>query len=200
MDPRALQLPETRRRFPRADLRVKARLSISGDPRRRFEATLPTTDISVGGIFFESTFFLKIGMKLEVSLELPPSGRLVRAQGTVVRVVTLQPNGRGRSGFAVKFSGYLDGSEVVLANFFLAPVLREFIHQYAKKHRFQTNPEYVAHMADLLSAWELSKAEGLSVSGWSDHGLVRGGRPAPAPALLPGRQAPGRPGVGRPSR
>lgn len=173
-------LPDARRRFPRADLRVKAKLSISGDRKRQFEATLPTANISVGGIFFESTFFLKLGMALEVALELPPQGRLVRARGTVVRIETMQPGGRGKSGFAIRFSEYLDGSEVALANYFLAPVLREFIQKYAKKHRFEPKPEYVAHMADLLAAWELSKADGAAGAAWADAG--KGGA-----RLRPGR-------------
>jgi hypothetical protein len=136
------------------ELRVSARLSVTGDPFRFFEATLATRNISVGGIFFESTFFMKVGMRLDVDLELPPSSRRVRVRGTVVRV----DSGERTSGFALKFDEYFDGSDVVLANFFLAPVLREFILAYAKKHRFDASPEYVAHTADVLAAWELEKA------------------------------------------
>jgi hypothetical protein len=159
-------LPDARRRFPRADLRVSAKLSLTGDPKRSFEATLPTTNISVGGIFFESTFFLKLGMRLDVVLTLPPHARMVEATGTVVRIESRQANGRGKSGFAVRFTSYKDASEVVLANFFLAPVLREFIQQYARKHRYEANPEYVAHVADLLAAWELKKAESEAPPVW----------------------------------
>jgi hypothetical protein len=183
-----VQPPETRRRFPRADLRVKARLSLSRDPKRQFEATLPTADISVGGIFFESSFLLKLGMQLDVSLELPPSARPVRARGSVVRVETMQADGKGKTGFAIKFSEYLDNSEVVLANYFLAPVLREFIQGYAKKNRFRASAEYLAHSADLLSAWELKKAEDGGMRGWDEP------RPASRPAS-PTAVGAGRPGV-----
>lgn len=196
-----MQLPETRRRFPRADLRVKARLSLSKDPRRQFEATLPTADISVGGIFFESSFLLKLGMQLEVFLELPPSARPVRARGTVVRVETLQPGGKGKSGFAIKFSEYLDNSEVVLANYFLAPVLREFIQGYARKNRFRPSAEYLANSADLLSAWELKKAEDGGLRGW---GEPQEASPRPKPVDRPGVRAfsppPSRPSAPRGAR
>src|SRR5262249_29260293 len=120
----------------------------------------PSTNISVGGMFLQSTFFLKIGTMLDVVLELPPQGRTVHARGQVVRIETLSADAStGQSGFALRFTEYLDGSEVVLATYFLAPVLREFIQSYAKTHRLQASAEYVNHTADVLAAWELRKAE-----------------------------------------
>ena len=77
-------------------------------------------------------------------------------KGAVVRVETA---GKGPSGFALRFNEYLDGSQVILATHFLSPVLREFLSQYAKEHRFDASPQYLAHTADVLAAWELKKAE-----------------------------------------
>ncbi|MBK7859331.1 MAG: PilZ domain-containing protein [Archangiaceae bacterium] len=148
------------RKYPRAELGVKARLSLSGDRTKTFEASLPTTNISVGGMFLESTFFLKIGTLLDVVLELPPHGRTVHARAQVVRVETLSADAsQGQSGFALRFIEYLDGSEVVLATYFLAPVLREFIQRYAQQHKLKASEEYLSHTADVLAAWELRKAE-----------------------------------------
>lgn len=147
---------DPRRRYPRASLGVRARLSLADDPSRVFEATLPTVNISVGGMFLESSFFLKMGTRLLVELKLPPKGREVHVKADVVRIET---NGSDQSGFALRFTEYLDGSEVVLATHFLSPVLREFITAYAKKHRFEAGAEYIAHTADVLAAWELKKAE-----------------------------------------
>jgi hypothetical protein len=121
-----------------------------------FEATLPTVNISVGGMFLESSFFLKMGTKLLVELKLPPKGRVVNVKAEVVRVETVSD---GPSGFALRLTEYLDGSEVVLATHFLSPVLKEFITAYAKQHRFDASAEYIAHTADVLAAWELKKAE-----------------------------------------
>ena len=135
---------------------MKARLSLADDPSRVFEAALPTVNISVGGLFLESSFFLKPGTRLLVHLALPPKGREVTVKGEVVRVDT---KGDGPAGFALRFTDYVDGSEVVLATHFLSPVLREFISEYAKQHRFDASPEYLAHTADVLAAWELKKAE-----------------------------------------
>ncbi|MDP2269248.1 MAG: PilZ domain-containing protein [Archangium sp.] len=147
---------DPRRSYPRAEIHVRAKLSLADDPSRYFEATLPTLNLSVGGMFLESSFFLKIGTKLNVTLQLPEKGREVKVKAEVVRV---ESNVLGSSGFALRFTEYLDGSQVTLATHFLSPVLREFLSQYAKEHRFQASAEYLAHTADVLAAWELKKAE-----------------------------------------
>jgi Tfp pilus assembly protein PilZ len=155
---KALAAPvgDARRQYPRAEIHVRSRLTLADDPSRYFEATLPTVNLSVGGMFLESSFFLKIGTKLLIELQLPAKGRQVKVKGEVVRVET---NSGGQSGFAVRFTEYLDGSQVTLATHFLSPVLKEFLSQYAKEHRFEASAEYLAHTADVLAAWELKKAE-----------------------------------------
>ena len=147
---------DARRQYPRAEIHVRAHLSLADDPSRYFEAALPTVNLSVGGMFLESSFFLKIGTKLLVTLQLPQKGREVKVKAEVVRV---ESNVLGASGFALRFTEYLDGSQVTLATHFLSPVLREFLAAYAKEHRFQASAEYLAHTADVLAAWELKKAE-----------------------------------------
>lgn len=147
---------DVRRQYPRADIAVRARLSLADDPSHVFEATLPTVNLSVGGMFLESSFFLKLGTRLHIHLSLPQGGRDVHVKGEVVRVETSE--GR-QPGFALRFSEYFDGSQVILATHFLSPVLKEFLVQYAKEHRFEASSQYLAHTADVLAAWELKKAE-----------------------------------------
>ncbi|MFZ5441258.1 MAG: PilZ domain-containing protein, partial [Myxococcota bacterium] len=147
---------DVRRQYPRAEIHVRAQLSLADDPSRSFEATLPTVNLSVGGMFLESSFFLKIGTRLLVTLQLPQRGREVKVKGEVVRI---ESNASGASGFALRFTEYLDGSQVTLATHFLSPVLREFLSQYAKEHRFEASADYLAHTSDVLAAWELKKAE-----------------------------------------
>ncbi len=155
--PQTEAAPEgTRRQYPRAEIGVRARLSLADDPSHVFEATLPTVNLSVGGLFLESSFFLKIGTKLLITLELPQNGRAVKVKGEVVRIET---QSEGPSGFALRFTEYIDGSQVVLATHFLSPVLREFLVQYAKESRFEASEKYLAHTADVLAAWELKKAQ-----------------------------------------
>jgi PilZ domain len=151
---KAVRGPQNKRNFPRAPVGVRAQLRLSGDDTRRFEASLPASNVSVGGLFFESTFFLKLGTQLEVDLTLPPEGRVVQVTGEVVRVETKE----SVSGFAIRFLEYLNGSEVVLATHFLSPVLRAFLTEYANKHHFSATPDFLAHTADTSAAWELEKA------------------------------------------
>jgi hypothetical protein len=126
-------------------------------------------------MFLESTFFLKIGTLLDVELALPePShGRVVKARAQVVRVESFTTDPAGKTGFALRFIEYLDGSEVVLATHFLAPILREFIQDYARSHRLRASEEYLNQTADVLAAWELRKAE-LGADVWE-------GKPPPPP-------------------
>jgi hypothetical protein len=135
---------------------VKARLFIGTGKDRQFDATLSTANISVGGMFVESSFFLKPGTKVDVELTLPPHQRQIRVKAKVLRVET---PAKGRSGFGLQFTEYLEESELVLASYFLEPVVREFIHDYATRHRIKPTPEYIAHAADLLAAWELRRDE-----------------------------------------
>ncbi len=144
------------RKFPRAELHVPVRLSLADDPKRSFDATLSTLNISVGGMFLESEFFLKMGTRLLVELTLPPKGRTVRVKGEVVRVVTSESGG---SGFALRFIEYFDGSHVALATHFLSPMLKDFIEGFAREHRVKASPEFLAQTVDVISAWELRKAE-----------------------------------------
>jgi hypothetical protein len=154
--PAAVPTGDPRRQYPRAEIQVRSRLSIADDPTRFFEASLPTVNLSVGGMFLESSFFLKIGTQLTIELQLPAKGRAVKVKGEVVRV---ESTAQGQSGFAVRFTEYFEGSQITLATHFLSPVLREFLSQYAKEHRFDASPEYLTHTADVLAAWELKKAE-----------------------------------------
>lgn len=162
-------LPSSRRRYPRAELRVKARLFVGGDKKRQFEAVLSTSNVSVGGLFVESTFTLKLGLPLEVELRLPPDDRLVRVRGRVVRV---EQGAKAPGGFAIKFEEYYEDSEVALAHHFLSPVLKEFLAGYVKARRLQPSAEYLAHAADMLAAWELTKSKLDDGASWRHPALM----------------------------
>jgi PilZ domain-containing protein len=159
----------TRRRFPRAGVSVKVHLTVGDGKNRSFEAMLPSRDLSVSGVFFESTFFLKIGQVVNVSFKLPPQNRVVKARGRVVRVETMEEGNKPRTGFAVKFEEYFDSSDVVLANYFLAPALREFIQGYAGRSRLRLAEETVNQVVDIMSAWELEKLNEPSDALWREQ-------------------------------
>ncbi len=100
--------PKSRRTQPRAPVRLKARVTVVGKKGSTLEATLSSADLSVGGVFLESTFFLKGDQRVEVELALP-QGKVVKARGEIIRAED--------HGFAVKFTGYTGKSEQLLGDF-----------------------------------------------------------------------------------
>jgi len=157
------------RNYARASVRIKARLSVGSGASKQFEATLNTRDISVGGMFFESTFFLKLGQVVEVALTLPPENREVRARGKIIRVETRDERGKDAGGFAVRFDEYVDHSDVAIANYFMAHVLQDFVDQYAAKRKVKFSPAQVKDLVDVLASWELSRTEG-GIPLWEPRG------------------------------
>lgn len=150
---------DNRRRFPRAGLKVKTLLSEGAGKTKSFEATLHSRDISVGGVFLESTFGLKLGQKLNVEFKVPPKDRMVQARGTVVRVESAQGQRRGAPGFAIRFDEYVGSSRVALANYFLGPELKEFVQKYARENHLKHSDADVEQWVDMLAAWEVVRAE-----------------------------------------
>ena len=143
------------------------KLSVGPQKERRFEAHLKSADISVSGVFFESTFLLKVGQRVDVELTLPPRRRVV-ASGPVVRAQALGGHGEIRSGFAVRFDDYRDDSEVALANYFLAPQLRAFLERYAKRQKVKPSSFFLEQAVEVLAAWELEKAEADQATVWRE--------------------------------
>jgi len=148
-----------RRRYPRKEAQVKVKLTSAGSRGLSFEAFLPSWDISIGGIFLESEFFVPMGTWLELEFKLPGVRGTHRARGKVVREVRLVRRGQGvRSGFAVQFNEYLDDAMLSLAKYFLAPEVKRFLKTYrfgGAKLRAQDQEQ----MTDLIVAWEISRFE-----------------------------------------
>jgi hypothetical protein len=152
---------EEARAHPRASLVTKAKLSFNGDGRS-FQASLSSQDVSLGGIFFESEFALKLGSELDVRFELPDGSGVVEARGRIVRVEHYdERSGRGRSGFAVRFTEFQNDGGVVLASLFLAPRLRQFASRYLKERsRHRRGMNELDRLVDALVVWELERTEG----------------------------------------
>jgi hypothetical protein len=146
-----------KRRHPRAALETKVRLS-AGPEGRAFQATLPSVDVSLGGIFFQSQYALKLGSELHVSFELP-AGRAVEADGVVVRIEQWdERQKRGRSGFALRFTSFEEDGAIALASLFLAPRLKKFAGGWLRKRDGRhPRPEELERLVDLLIAWELER-------------------------------------------
>jgi hypothetical protein len=149
-----------RRRYPRTPTRVKVRLEAPGKRGASFEAKLPSADVSIGGIFLESEFFMRLGTELLVQFELPDVAEPVRAKGVVVREQRTGDARRGvRTGFAIEFTEYIDDARHTLASFFLAPEIRAFVKVYRRRARASRVRGEEERMIDLVVAWEMEQLD-----------------------------------------
>ncbi len=74
---------------------------------------------------------------------------------------TTTPSNGGRSGFAVRFTEFLNDGGVVLASLFLAPRLRQFASRYLKERaRHRRGLNELDRLVDALVVWELERSEG----------------------------------------
>jgi len=142
------------------EAQVKVKLASKGSRGLSFQAFLPSWDVSIGGIFLESEFFLPMGTYLELEFELPGVAKAVCARGKVVREVRLVRRGKGvRSGFAVQFTEYPDDSMMSLAKYFLAPEVKRFVNAYRANSKSSRKANKEEQMTDLIVAWEIARFE-----------------------------------------
>jgi hypothetical protein len=144
--------------FPRAHERFPVRLRMK-DKKKEFDATVYTADISLSGVFFATTFFLKTGMVMDLEFNMPNDPRLVHVRGMIVREVRLDESKGGRrtqSGFAIKFLEYFADAKTVLASSFLTADLDDFLTDYLRRRSAKPKNE-IEGLRDVLIAWEVGK-------------------------------------------
>ncbi|MBI5510791.1 MAG: PilZ domain-containing protein [Deltaproteobacteria bacterium] len=151
--------PSDKRAFPRARERIPVQLSFK-DGNREFNATVQTEDISLSGIFFSSTFFLKTGKELLLEFRMPNDDRPVRVRGVIVREVHLNDRtparGKAVSGFAMRFTEYFADAKTILASSFLTAELDEFLDDYLVRRSRKPKNEHDS-LRDVIIAWEVGK-------------------------------------------
>ncbi|MEW5742098.1 MAG: PilZ domain-containing protein [Myxococcota bacterium] len=155
------------RQFPRAKMMVPFRLAIGEGEDVRFQATLSSANVSVSGAFLESTFFLPIGTEVRASFVLDPEEDPVLARAEIVRQETPNREGKGRSGFALRFVEFFQQSEVTLAKLFLGARLKLFAEGYLASKRARSLGSELERCVDALAAWELKKVTS-SESPWGE--------------------------------
>jgi hypothetical protein len=144
------------RSFPRAKLRVPFRVWIGEGADRRFSATLGSENLSVSGVFLESTFFLPVETELMVRFELEPKGAPVEARAEVLRQERTDDR-TGRTGMGLRFLEFFKQTEVTLARLFLGEQLRRFAEGYLQTARTRSIESELDRVVDALAAWELLK-------------------------------------------
>ncbi|MFZ5469856.1 MAG: PilZ domain-containing protein [Myxococcota bacterium] len=147
---------EEHRNFPRAKIAVRFELRIGDEPDLRFQATLMSENLSVSGVFLNSSFYLPLGTEVRVSFTLGEE-EPVEARATIVREERLDRQGRGRSGFALRFTEFYSQTEVTLARLFLGQQLTQFAQTYLESKRAKSLRNEFDRVVDALAAWELMK-------------------------------------------
>lgn len=143
------------RHFPRARLSTRFELWIDEEGDRRFTASLRSVNVSVGGAFLESTFFLPLDTELRVRFALEEGAAPVEARARIVRE---EREEEGRTGFGIRFEEFYGQTEVALARLFLDMRLRLFAEEYLRSNRARGLPNELERVVDALAAWELLKA------------------------------------------
>lgn len=146
------------RHFPRARLATNFEVWIDdGGGSRRFTATLRSANVSVGGAFLESTFFLPMDTELRVRFSLEPGAAPVEARARIVREQRPRREDEA-TGFGIRFEEFYGQTEVSLARLFLDMRLRTFAEDYLRSNRARGLPNELERVVDALAAWELLKA------------------------------------------
>ncbi|HYO72024.1 MAG TPA: PilZ domain-containing protein [Archangium sp.] len=145
------------RHFPRARLATNFELWIDEGGDRRFTATLRSANVSVGGAFLESSFFLPMDTELRVRFSLEEGAAPVEARARIVR--EQRPRREDDpTGFGIRFEEFYGQTEVSLARLFLDMRLRTFAEEYLRSNRARGLPNELERVVDALAAWELLKA------------------------------------------
>lgn len=155
------------RQFPRARMTVPFRLWVGTPDDLRFEATLRSGNVSVSGAFLDSTFFLPVGTGVSCSFALDPREDPVLARAEIIRTELAGRDGRGRTGFALRFVEFFQQTEVTLARLFLGAKLQAFAEDYLASRRARSLSSELDRCVDALAAWELKKVTTTS-SPWGE--------------------------------
>ena len=145
------------RRFPRARLATRFELWIDAAGERRFTASLRSVNVSVGGAFLESSFFLPLDTEFRVRFSLERHAAPVEARARIVREQRA-PRDEEPAGFGIHFEEFYGQTEVSLARLFLDTRLRAFAEGYLRSQRARGLSNELERVVDALAAWELLKA------------------------------------------
>lgn len=120
------------------------------------EVTVSPRHVSVGGLFVRTKVPPPLGTRMTVTFLPSKGGSEVRVRG---EVVCIERSASKEPAVALRFTEYLDGAEDALASQLMAPVLHDFVAAYARTRAVASSGDFVARAVDLLTAWELRKAE-----------------------------------------
>ncbi|MGC4120798.1 MAG: PilZ domain-containing protein [Myxococcales bacterium] len=119
---------------------------------------MPSRDLSVSGAFLESSYYLKVGTRLEVCFQLEEEMPPLTAVAEIVRHEGESKDGPG--GFALRFVELKGDARVAITELMLGESLSEFAQRYLKSKRAKAFSSEAERIVDLLASWEVFKATG----------------------------------------
>lgn len=152
-----------RRLYERIDIALPCRLWIAEEPtggkkapsgELRFEAYARSFNLSLGGVFLETSFLLKEGLVLTVDLGLP-DGRLP-IRGKVAHAVSQEEAG-GPSGLGIQFLDIDARSREALLRFFTPTRYQRFLDAVAREFPHLPKELPQDRVSLLLNLWEAWK-------------------------------------------
>ena len=151
--------PADQRKHARYEKNLAVRIFKHGSKHDQvnFSAHVDTADISAGGVFLQSTFFLKKGTQIDLEIDLPEFDRTVTVSGEVARVID-DPR-QGPSGFGIRFVEYHDQAELYLRAFLGRGDMFAFVDEHGPEVFPNVSRAQRGRLVELIVRWEIYQEE-----------------------------------------
>ncbi len=143
-------IENNRRRFRRVPKALKVRL-FAGDSAMGFlEASLQSADMSLSGMFLQSTFFIPEDTPVRIEFDAP-WGQVASARGVIARVQRDGP----RPGFGIRFLGLNQQSLTDLVCIFVGDQIQAFVDAFCQAGK--RSEREAATLWEGILAWEIDR-------------------------------------------
>jgi hypothetical protein len=147
-------VPEYKRSYDRIEVDLPCRLYIPEEGKKgglKFEAYTASRNLSLGGVFVESTFLLKPQVELWIELGLPDGPLAVR--GRVVHTIPLE-HSQYPSGMGVEFLGVDSKGRETLLRYFTPSLYQEFYEAILSEFKHLERKFEMPDVSLMLNLWE----------------------------------------------
>jgi len=148
--------PTDQRQHTRYDRDLMVRMYRRGhraNDQVTFSATVGSADISAGGIFLRSTFFLRKGLELDLEIDLEELDRTIHVSGEVARVI--DDERRGDTGFGIRFTEFREDGEIYLRAFLAKGDVFAFVDGHADELLPGLSNRQRGRLVELIVRWEI---------------------------------------------
>jgi len=161
---------DLKRAYERIEIELPCRLFIPGtgkSPEPKFEAFAISRNLSLGGVFVESSFLLKTGIDLVVEITLP--NEKLPVKGRVVHSIPLD-HSQYSSGMGIQFFEVNARGREVLLRFFAPDNYRQFYQSMVEEFSHLGRELGFADVSLVLNLWEEWKVRQMGGPAGTDSG------------------------------